>query len=116
MAMSVNTNAGAMVALQSLSKTNSVLEGVQLRITTGLRVNGPKDNAATFAIAQNMRGDIAGMNALKTTSGLGQSTVRVAIDAGMAIVDLLKKNEGKGGSGLSGGFRFRFLFRAAKRI
>lgn len=95
MAMSVNTNAGAMIALQSLSKTNSVLEDVQLRITTGLRVKGPKDDAATFAIAQNMRGDIAGMNALKTTLGLGQSTVNVAIDAGKAISSLLIEMKAK---------------------
>ena len=53
------TNPGAMIALQSLNKTNMMLGTTQLRITTGLRVNGPKDDAATFAIAQNMRGDIA---------------------------------------------------------
>jgi len=95
MAMSVNTNAGAMIALQSLSKTNKVMEQIQLRITTGLRVNGPKDDAATFAIAQNMRGDIAGMNALNTTLGLGQSTVNVAIDAGKAISELLIEMKAK---------------------
>ena len=64
MVMSVNTNPGAMIALQNLSKTNKMLEQTQLRVTTGLWVNGPKDNAATFAIAQNMRGDIAGMSAV----------------------------------------------------
>ncbi|MBT5859816.1 MAG: flagellin, partial [Alphaproteobacteria bacterium] len=93
--MSVNTNSGAMIALQSLSKTNRTMEAVQLRITTGLRVNGPKDDAATFAIAQNMRGDIAGMGALRTTLGLGQSTVNVAIDAGMAISNLLIEMKAK---------------------
>ena len=95
MAMSVNTNAGAMVALQNLSKTNSVLEGVQLPHHTGLRVNGPKDDAATFAIAQNMCGDIAGINVLKATMELGPSTGNVAIDAGTAIADLLKKMKAK---------------------
>ena len=54
MVMSINTNSGAMAALQNLSKTSQSLETTQLRITTGLRVNGPKDDAATFAIAQNM--------------------------------------------------------------
>ena len=71
------------------------MEEIQNRITTGLRVNGPKDDAATFAIAQNMRGDIAGMNALKTTLGLGQSTVNVAIDAGKAISNLLTEMKAK---------------------
>ena len=37
MVMSVNTNPGAMIALQNLSKTNKMLEQTQLRVTTGLR-------------------------------------------------------------------------------
>ncbi len=89
MAMSINTNAGAMIALQSLSATNRNLETTQMSVTTGLRVAGPKDDAATFAIAQNMRGDIAGMGAVKTNLALGQSIVNVAIDAGKAVADLL---------------------------
>ncbi|MBT3701567.1 MAG: flagellin, partial [Alphaproteobacteria bacterium] len=60
MGMSVNTNVGAMLALQNLNKSNKMLETTQLHITTGLKVNGPKDDAATYAIAQRMRGDIAG--------------------------------------------------------
>ena len=45
MVMSVNTNAGAMIALQNLTKTTNMLSTTQFRITTGLRVNGPKDDA-----------------------------------------------------------------------
>jgi flagellin len=95
MAMSINTNAGAMVALQSLSATNVRLETTQMRVTTGLRVAGPKDDAATFAIAQNMRGDIAGMGAVRTNLALGQSIVNVAIDAGKAIADMLVEMKAK---------------------
>ncbi len=95
MGMSVNTNAGAMIALQSLTSTNHSLEKTQLRITTGLKVGGPKDDAATFAIAQNMRGDIAGMGAVKTNLALGQSITNVAIDAGKAVADLLTEMKAK---------------------
>ena len=95
MAMSINTNAGAMIALQSLTATTRALETTQLRVTTGLKVNGPKDDAATFAIAQNMRGDIAGLGAVKTNLALGQSIVNVAIDAGKAIADLLTEMKAK---------------------
>ena len=95
MVMSVNTIAGAMIALQNLTKTTNMLSTTQFRITTGLRVNGPKDDAATFAIAQNMRGDIAGMSAVKTNLNLGQSVVSVAIDAGTAIADLLTEMKAK---------------------
>ena len=95
MAMSINTNAGAMIALQSLNATNQMLETTQTRVTTGLRVNGPKDNASTFAIAQNMRGDISGMGAVKGTLALGVSITSVAIDAAKAISELLLEMKAK---------------------
>ncbi len=89
MVLSVNTNAGAFVALQSLTRTIKDLELTQLHVTTGLKVNGPKDDAATFAIAQNQRGDIAGFKAVKTALASGEASVGVAIEAGKAISDLL---------------------------
>jgi flagellin len=95
MALSVNTNVGAMVALQNLNKSNKMLEQTQLAITTGLRVNGPKDDASTFAIAQNMRGDIAGMSAVKTALANGEAVVNVAIEAGLSIADLLTEMKAK---------------------
>ena len=39
MVMSVNTNVGAMIALQNLAITNKMLINTQLRVTTGLRVS-----------------------------------------------------------------------------
>jgi flagellin len=95
MALSVNTNVGAMVALQNLNITNKALERTQLAITTGLRVNGPKDDASTFAIAQNMRGDIAGMSAVKMALANGGATVNVAIEAGKSISDMLVEMKAK---------------------
>ena len=95
MVLSINTNPGAMVALQSLNKTNRHLDVTQLRITTGFRVNGPKDDASTFAIAQRMRGDIAGIQAVKIALSTGESTVNVAITAGKAIADLLTEMKAK---------------------
>ena len=95
MVMSVNTNVGAMIALQNLALTNKDLIMTQLRVTTGLRVNGPKDDAATFAIAQNMRGDIAGYGSVGVSLAMGESVVNVAIDAAKSIADLLTEMKGK---------------------
>lgn len=95
MAFSVNTNVGAMIALQNLNSTGMSLEQTQLRITTGLKINGPKDDASTFAIAQNMRGDIAGMNAVKTALANGDATVGVAVQAGKSISSLLTDMKAK---------------------
>ncbi|MBL4836925.1 MAG: flagellin [Kordiimonadaceae bacterium] len=89
MAFSVNTNAGAFAALQNLNKTSSSLQGVQSRINTGLKVGSAKDDAATFAIAQKLRGDVAGLNAVKSSLDRAASTLDVAIAAGEAVSDLL---------------------------
>lgn len=62
---SVNTNVGAMVALQNLNRTNSDLQTTQNRINTGLKVANAKDNGATWAIAQNQRSAVSSLDAVK---------------------------------------------------
>ena len=86
---SVNTNYGAMVALQQLNQTNSALETTQTRINTGMKVASAKDNGAIYAIAQGMRADVAGYGVVKESIDRTSSTVDVAIAAGEAIGDLL---------------------------
>ena len=95
MVMSVNTNVGAMVALQYLNATNAELEKTQLKITTGLKINGPKDDAATYAIAQNMRGEVSGWSSVGTALSTGESIVNVAIEAGKSISDMLVQMKAK---------------------
>ncbi|MSO66081.1 MAG: flagellin, partial [Alphaproteobacteria bacterium] len=93
--LSINTNVGAAAALEQLNSTNKKLNTTQLRITTGLKVNSPKDDAATYAIAQRLRGDIAGTQAVKIALANGESTVNVAISAGKAIANLLIEMKAK---------------------
>lgn len=88
-ALSVNTNYGAMVALQQLNTTNNSLQEVQTRINTGLKVAGAKDNGAIYAIAQGMRGDVAGYGVVMNSLDRTRSTVDVALAAGEAISDLM---------------------------
>jgi flagellin len=87
--LSVNTNVGAMVALQYLNKTNAQLTGVQSAINSGLKVTSAKDDGSTFAIAQSMRGDVAGYSAVTDSLNRGISSVDVAMSAGQSISDLL---------------------------
>ncbi len=89
MAFSVNTNAGAFAALQNLNKTTNALNTTQTQINTGLKVSSAKDDAATFAIAQKLRADVAGLNAVKGSLDRATSTIDVAIAAGEAVSDLL---------------------------
>lgn len=89
MAFSVNTNASALSALQNLTITDRALGKVQSEINTGLKVASSKDNAAVFAIAQSLRADVSGLNAVKSSLDRAMSTVDVAVAAGEAVSDLL---------------------------
>jgi flagellin len=86
---SVNTNVGAMVALQNLNQTNFELMTVQNRINTGKKIASAKDNGAIWAIAQNQRASSASLNAVKDSLQRSQSTVDVALAGGEAVSDLL---------------------------
>jgi len=87
--LTVNTNSGAMIALQYLDQTNAQLQTTQNAINTGLKVASAKDDGATYAIAQDMRGDVAGYSAVTDSLNRASSSVDVALSAGQSISDLL---------------------------
>ncbi len=93
--LSVNTNSSALVALQNLNATNMQLSQTQNRINTGLKVSGPKDNAAVYQIAQSLRADLAGMDAVKQSLDRATSTVDIAIAGGQSVSDLLNQMRAK---------------------
>ena len=86
---SVNTNQGAMIALQNLNSTNKDLGVVQNRINTGQKISSAKDNGAIWAIAQNQRAESASLNSVVSSLQRGQSVADVAMSAGTAISDIL---------------------------
>jgi len=93
--LSVNTNYGALIALQNLNKTNSEMTGVQNRINTGLSVAGPKDDGAVWAIAQGMRMDVLALGAVTQSLDRAISASDVAVSAGQSISDLLTEMKAK---------------------
>ena len=95
MGNSINTNVGAMIALQNLNVTNSQLATTQTRINTGLKVSSAKDNGAIWAIAQNQRSDVAALDAVTDSLNRGKSTLDVAISAAETISDLLNQMKAK---------------------
>lgn len=86
---SVNTNMGAMIALQNLNATNADLTMVQNRISTGKKVANAKDNGAIWAIAQNQRASSGALNAVKESLQRSESTVDVAMAGGETVSDIL---------------------------
>src|ERR1700710_682138 len=89
MSFSVNTNTGAMTALQYLNETQGQLNKTQNAINSGLKVASAKDDGATYAIAQNQRGAVAGYTAVNDSLNRGSSAIDVALSAGQSISDLL---------------------------
>ncbi len=89
MSFSVNTNVGAMTALQYLSETQGQLSQTQSAINSGLKVADAKDNGAIYAIAQNQRGSVAGYQSVLNSLNNGSSSIDVALSAGQSISDLL---------------------------
>lgn len=89
MAFSVNTNASALSALRNLNATTGALERTQTNINTGLKISSSKDNAAIYAIAQKLRADLHGYDAVKQSLDRAISTTDIALAAAGSISDLL---------------------------
>jgi flagellin len=87
--LSVNTNTNAMTSLEYLSQTEGQLTQTENAISSGETVATAKDNGAVYAIAQNMRGDVAAYSAVTESLDNGESVVGVALSAGQSISDLL---------------------------
>jgi flagellin len=86
---SINTNATAMAALRTLSLTQSALSETQRQVETGLKVAEPKDNPASYTIAQAMRGDISALDAIEEGLTFGQATVSMANAGALQISNIL---------------------------
>lgn len=89
MTTSIHTNASALVALQNLNRTNDQLAATQSRVNTGLKVQGAKDNAAVWAVAQGQRADKGSLEAVTTSLNRATSIADVSLAAGEQISDLL---------------------------
>ena len=60
---SINTNVSSLNAQRSLASTANTLSTSMARLSSGMRVNSAKDDAAGLAIAERMQAQTRGMNA-----------------------------------------------------
>lgn len=95
MAFSINTNVGAMAALQTLNATNKKLDTTSSRINTGLNVASTKDDSAKFTIAQTLRSDLGGLSAVTSSLQNAKSVTDVAVAGAEQISDLLNQMKSK---------------------
>ncbi len=94
MANSINTNAGALIALQNLNATNKALEVTQTRVNTGLKVSSAKDNGAIFAIATAQRAEMGAQDAVRQSMQRGRSVLDVGLAAGDTVTTALNELKG----------------------
>lgn len=95
MGFSVNTNVGAMAALQSLNETTKGMSQVQSRINTGLNVSSTKDDSASYTIAQGLRGDMGGLKAVSSSLSRAKSVTDVAVAGAEQISDVVNQMKAK---------------------
>ena len=91
MALSVNTNVGALNALASASSINKSLETSMARLASGKRINSAADDAAGMAIASRLTSEIRGTNMAIRNASDGQSMLNTAEGASSEVVNILQR-------------------------
>lgn len=95
MGFSVNTNNGAMAALQSLTATSKSLSTTSSRITTGMNVASTKDNSAAYTTAQSLRSDLGGLQSVSSSLSRAKSVTDVAVAGAEQISDIVNQMKAK---------------------
>lgn len=86
---SVNTNLGAMAALNSLNMVEASLKETQNEISTGKKISSSSDNPAVYTIAQTMQANVQGLTAVSDSLNFGTSVVSTAMSATSQIGSVL---------------------------
>jgi flagellin len=82
---SVNTNIGALAALQSLDQTQQAENEAQNEVSTGQKVSSAADNPAIYAIGTTINTNIAGLSAVSDSLNFGAQVVATASAAVTSI-------------------------------
>ena len=85
MTLSINTNLNSIDAQRNLSGSQMSLATSMQRLSSGLRINSSKDDAAGLSIAERMNSQVRGMNVAIRTSNDGISLSQTA-DGALAQV------------------------------
>jgi len=91
MASIINTNLQSLNAQRSLSNTQNALSTAMQRLSSGLRINSAKDDAAGLAISDRMTAQINGLNQAVRNANDGASIAQVAEGALGEITNNLQR-------------------------
>jgi len=87
----INTNLASINAQRSLSKTTHAMQTAMERLSSGLRVNSAKDDAAGLAIGDRMTSQIRGMTVAMRNANDGISMAQTTEGAMGTITDTLQR-------------------------
>lgn len=91
MALTINTNTMSLNAQRNASITQESMATSLQRLSSGLRVNSAKDDAAGLAIADRMNTQVRGMNVAIRNANDGISMAQVAEGGLSALSDMLQR-------------------------
>jgi flagellin len=91
MAITVNTNVYSLAAQKNIGRTQSSLETAVQRLSSGLRINMAKDDAAGLAIAQLQTGQARGMSVAQRNIADGVSFLNVADATLQTVSDMMHR-------------------------
>ena len=91
MALTINTNIASLDAQRNVSASQSSLATSMQRLSSGLRINSAKDDAAGLAIAERMNSQVRGMNVAVRNANDGISLSQTADGALSSVGDSLQR-------------------------
>jgi len=91
MAQVINTNIGSLNAQRNMQTSQSSLAQSMTRLSSGLRINSAKDDAAGLAIAERMNAQVRGMNVAIRNANDGISLSQTAEGALSKVGDSLQR-------------------------
>ena len=91
MAITVNTNVFSLNAQRNVNRSQSGLQTAMQRLSSGLRINMAKDDAAGLAVASRMESQARGFAVAQRTIADGISYLQVADNGARTITDSLQR-------------------------
>jgi flagellin len=91
MALTINTNVSSLNAQRNLGKSQTDLAKSMQRLSSGLRINSAKDDAAGLAISDRMTSQIRGLNQASRNSNDGISLAQTAEGALQETTNILQR-------------------------
>jgi flagellin len=87
----INTNIGAIAAQANMTKVNDDFNTAMTRLSSGLRINGAKDDAAGMAIAEKMTSQVMGINQAIRNASDGKNLLDTTESAHVEVSNMLQR-------------------------